>query len=106
MSRYLLARRATGDLRKTLRYLDEKTGTGSAGDRLLDELTAAFRLLSENPLIGPPRRDIAPDLRAYVVGQYVIFYRVQPHLVHVERVLHQRRSVGKAFGTERGPEQG
>jgi toxin ParE1/3/4 len=44
----------------------------SAADRLIDRLWDAQQLLCEHPLVGKARDDVAPDLRSWPVGDYLI----------------------------------
>ncbi|HLP81640.1 MAG TPA: type II toxin-antitoxin system RelE/ParE family toxin, partial [Nitrosomonas sp.] len=43
-----------------------------AADRVLDDIEAGFQHLAINPLMGRLRPDIAPELRYFVVGKYLI----------------------------------
>lgn len=43
-----------------------------AADRLLDDLDRTVCLLAEQSLLGPARPDIAPELRYFPQGSYVI----------------------------------
>jgi toxin ParE1/3/4 len=47
----------------------------SAADRLLDLLDEKSQALARNPQMGVARKDIAPDLRHFPVGRYLILYR-------------------------------
>jgi len=58
----------------------------------------ALGIIGENPAIGRPRREIANDLRAYVVRQHIIYYRTAESAVIVVRILHVRRDVRRGLG--------
>ena len=47
-----------------------------AADRLLDLLEEKYKLLADNPHMGPARPDIAKELRYHPVGNYLLLYRV------------------------------
>jgi len=47
--------------------------------------------------MGFRRDDLAPELRAWPVGNYLIFYRVQNNTVDIVRVIHGARDLGKLF---------
>ncbi len=65
----------------------------SAADQLLDRIDAKFKLLSENPKMGPVRDDIRSDLRYSVVESYVILYRTVSSGIEVVRVVHGARDL-------------
>jgi len=50
-----------------------------AADRVLDDIEQRFHALADNPLMGRLRPDIAPELRYFAVGSYLIFvpYRAE-----------------------------
>jgi toxin ParE1/3/4 len=69
----------------------------AAADRQLDRIDAACRILAENPRSGPRRDDLAPGLRFYPVGNYLVFYVVTEDGITVARVLHGARDYGVEF---------
>jgi toxin ParE1/3/4 len=68
-----------------------------AADRQLDRIDAACKLLAENPQGGPRREDLAPGLRFYPVGNYLIFYTVGEDGIMLARVLHGARDYPQEF---------
>ena len=68
-----------------------------AADHLLDEFENKFALLSEQPRIGSVRSDIAPGLRHFPVGNYLILYREIAHGIEVVRVVHGARRLIDLF---------
>jgi toxin ParE1/3/4 len=68
-----------------------------AADKLLDRFDEVCAMLADHPLMGRPRDDLAAGLRAFLVGEYLIFYRTAPGGVEVVRVLHGRRDIGSEF---------
>ena len=64
-----------------------------AADRLLDRIEAAFLLLAGNPEIGPARPDLAPAMRYFVMGSYLILYRQIADGVEIVRVVHGARYI-------------
>jgi toxin ParE1/3/4 len=62
-----------------------------AADGLLDEIEDKLVLLSEQPRLGRARPDIAPELRYFPVGNYLIFYRERTDGIEVVRVVHGAR---------------
>jgi toxin ParE1/3/4 len=70
----------------------------AAALRLIDKLDVKLRLLSEFPGLGRARDDLAPSLRSFPVGNYIIFYRPLPDGIEVVRVLHGARDLRRIFG--------
>jgi toxin ParE1/3/4 len=68
-----------------------------AADRQLDRIDAACKMLAENPQGGPRREDLAPGLRFYPVGNYLIFYTVGDDGITLARVLHGARDYPQEF---------
>lgn len=58
------------------------------------KLEAACGILTEHPLAGVARPEIGDDLRSKPYGRYVIYYRVLPGSVRIERFLHGARDPG------------
>jgi toxin ParE1/3/4 len=69
-----------------------------AADRLLDEIDEALRLLAGAPGLGRVRDDIAPELRYFPVGNYLILYEAQLDGITVVRVVHGARHLGWLLG--------
>jgi toxin ParE1/3/4 len=61
------------------------------GEQLLLEIEAAVERLKTNPLIGTPRFEILPNLRAIYVHPYSILYRITNGEVEISRIVHERR---------------
>jgi toxin ParE1/3/4 len=59
----------------------------TAADRLLDRVGAAIEMLAHNPRAGRERPELAPSLRSFPIGNYVIFYLPLDKGVDVVRVL-------------------
>jgi len=68
-----------------------------AADRLLDRIDHICGLLADNPQLGAARPDLAPALRYFVVGNYLIMYREAPHGVEIVRVVHGARDLPSLF---------
>ena len=62
-----------------------------AADKLSDEIERKFILLAGQPYLGPARPDIAPELRYFPVGSYLILYREITDGIEVVRVIHGAR---------------
>lgn len=69
----------------------------AAADNLLDELESKFALLAGQPRLGVARSDIAPGLRHFPVGNYLILYREIDPGIKVVRVVHGARRLSHLF---------
>ena len=69
----------------------------AAADNLLDELENKFALLAGQPRLGVARSDIAPGLRHFPVGNYLILYREIDPGIKVVRVVHGARRLSHLF---------
>lgn len=68
-----------------------------AADRVLDEIDQKVNVLAENPLLGRFRPDIAPELRYFAVGKYLILYRIAYNGIQIVRVVHGARDLPNLF---------
>ena len=64
-----------------------------AADALLDRIDRTFDMLAETPLAGRSRSELAPKLRSFPVGSYVIFYVPVSDGVDVVRVMSGRQDI-------------
>jgi toxin ParE1/3/4 len=69
----------------------------NAADRFLDLIEERCQLLAENPLMGRSRPDLAPYLRSFPVGGYVIFYLPMENGVEIVRVVSGARNLEALF---------
>ncbi len=53
--------------------------------------------MAQMPGLGRKRSDLAPDLRGFPIGNYIIFYRAVPEGIQVNRVLHGARDLPEMF---------
>lgn len=95
MAQFSLLREAENDLIEIWQYIAEDDQ--EAATRVLHSLDAKFRLLAGNSKLGSARPDIAPDLRYFVDGNYLILYREAAKGIEVVRVVHGARSLKTLF---------
>ena len=95
MARFRRTAEAENDLLSIWRYIAEDNP--SAATRLLLSIDDKCGLLADNPRLGPARPDIAPELRYFPVGSYLILYRETANGVEVVRVLHGARDLDAVF---------
>lgn len=86
-----LTRRAERDLDEIAAYI--AVDNPRAASLLLQRTEELFDSLSVAPKIGRLRPEIAPDLRSFAEGNYVIFYRSVEDGIVVSRILHGARNL-------------
>ncbi len=69
----------------------------AAADDLIDTLVEKCWMLAAHPDVGELRPELAPRLRSFSVGNYVILYRPVEDGVDVARVIHGSRDVDALF---------
>src|SRR4051794_38870792 len=65
--------------------------------RWLDTIDEKLARLAEFPGLGPARDELAPGLRSFPVGNYIIAYRRINDGIEVVRVLHGARELRRIF---------
>ncbi len=95
MPRVLRTSKAEEDLLEIWSYIADDNP--AAADTLLDDIDAACRTLAANPVSGRAREELAPRLRSFPVGSYIVFYRPMEDGIVVIRVLHGARDLPELF---------
>ena len=92
--------KSLADLKEILHHIAKDKP--QAAKRFVDLLKKKCYFLARTPYAGSGRDDLSPGLRAFSVGNYVIYLHPTDTGVRVERVLHGARDVNALFGTEPG----
>lgn len=71
-----------------------------AADRLIDRLDYTLTTLATSPQMGRKAADLAPNLRSFPVGNYLIFYRPIKDGIELIRVLHGSRDITPEYFSE------
>lgn len=95
MPRVLRTAQADEDLIELWVYVAQDNE--AAADRLWAEFDRKLALLAEQPRLGAARPDIAPALRHFPVGRYLILYREIDDGIEVVRVVHGARRLNNLF---------
>ncbi len=95
MSRVILAPEADHDLWEIARYIARRNLR--AAFRFIDMIYEEGELLATHPDIGRARSELAPGLRSFPVGAFVLFYRATPAGVQVARILRGSRDIPSLF---------
>ena len=69
----------------------------SAADKLLRRIDDTCQRLARNPGMGEACPDLAPKVRCFPVGNYVVFYRPLDHGIEVLLVTHGARDIPALF---------
>lgn len=64
-----------------------------AAEKTLTALDRKCKMLARLPRLGRRREELAPGLRSFAVGSYVVFYRAMRGGVEIIRVLHGARDI-------------
>ncbi len=64
-----------------------------AADRVIDQIEVKVNLLASTPALGRPVEELAPNLRSFPLGSYLIFYRPMEGGIQLIRVIHGAREI-------------
>ena len=93
-----IAPEAEAELDDIWYYIAKESGSIEIADRVIDSVTDRFFLLARFPQMGRRRdEDLRPGLRSFVVGEYVIIYRVGDEDVLILHVLRGSRDLKALF---------
>ncbi len=89
-----IAREAESELDEIWYFVAVQSGSVGIADRLIESIADRFLLLSRYPEIGRSRdHDLRRGLRSFVVGEYVIFYRIEGGDVLILHVIRGSRDI-------------
>ena len=95
MANYQVTEFADDDIFKIGFYLSARRMKGA--ERFAREIEQTFERLAEFPGIGRMRDELKPGIRSYVMGSYVIVYRVTDEGILVLRVFHGSQDYEREF---------
>jgi len=98
MARVLRRPRAAEDIAAVWDFIADDNP--DAADHWVDQLDTQLRLLATQPLMGRARDELAPGIRSFPFGRYLVFYLPIGDGIDVVRVLHGTRDVDTAFGKD------
>jgi toxin ParE1/3/4 len=93
--KYIISPQAYEDLIEIWQFISPDSI--EAADDVLNGFTRRFEFIAENPHAGRERPELAPDLRSFPVGRYLIFYHSRPSVVEIARVIHSARDLDAIF---------
>ena len=95
MGEILLTPQAQDDLIDIWMFTAE--ANREAADRLMDAVKEKCQTLASMPEMGKAREELAPSLRSFPAGRYIIFYRPAGNGIEVIRVLSGYRDIDALF---------
>ena len=72
-ARIILTPAAEDDLVDIWRYLVAESQNEGTADRLFDDIGGKSQIYAQRPELGELRPDLAPGVRCFPVGRYVVF---------------------------------
>jgi toxin ParE1/3/4 len=79
-------------------YIARQSGSIEIADKIVDSITDCFVALGRSPHIGRRRdEDLAPGLRSFPVGNYVIIYCIEGEDAAIFHVFHGSRDIESFF---------
>ncbi len=92
--------KALSDLAQIWDYIADDSE--ERADAFIATIDAKFQTLSQHPAMGRRREELAPALRSFPVGRYLIFYVPLTNGVDIVRVLHGSRDLAALFEDDDG----
>jgi toxin ParE1/3/4 len=83
---------AEADLSEIAAHIEEDDPAAAA--RWLDRMEGVVAGIRRLPRIGTDRSDVAPGVRLFPVGRYLVLYRIEPAAVVILRIVHGARRWG------------
>jgi toxin ParE1/3/4 len=96
--RFQVLPNAERDLDEIFVFWAEKAGV-QAADKLIDSIIERFWILGQFPKAGQDACGIAPDVRRFPAGEYLIYYRISRRIVDIIHIFHGARDQRRAFET-------
>jgi len=93
---YRVSKDAQRDLDEIFLYWAKRASL-TVADRLIDSITDRFWILGEHPEAGRRAEDIAPGVRCFPAGKYLIYYLKTRRGIDILHVFHGARDQRRAF---------
>ena len=95
MSRVTLAPEADADLWEIALHIAKRNLP--AAYRFIDTVYEKGALVASHPEIGRQRDELAPGLRSFPIGAFVLFYRCTKSGIEIARILRGSRDIPNIF---------
>ena len=93
MARVTRTPQARQDLKQIARYIAEESQSRSVALEFLDTIDEKCDLYATQPEMGRLYEHHGPDIRAFPVGSYIVFYHAIDDGIEIYRVLHAARNL-------------
>lgn len=93
---YRISKGAQEDLDEIYLYWAKRAGLRVA-DRLIESITDRFWIFGEHPDAGKLAEGIAPGVRCFPAGRYLIYYRKTRSGTDILHIFHSARDQKRAF---------
>ncbi len=97
MTKVRRKRLARQDLLDIGRYLAQESQSREVALRFLDGVAVKCELYANNPALREACEEFGPQVRRFMVGSYVVFYRPATDGIEVLRILHGGRDLPTAW---------
>lgn len=98
--RYRISEDAERELDEIFLYWATRTSVETA-DRVVERITERFWLVGEHPDAGKAAEEIAPGVKCFPAGNYLIYYRKTRRGVDIVHIFHGAREQKAAFKKSR-----
>lgn len=95
MARFVLTAEVRSDLETIWQYIAAESEM--TADKVISEIVQRFSTLAEFLEMGRERTELAPSIRSFPVGRYVIFYRSGELGVAIIPIIHGSRDIEGLF---------
>lgn len=100
--RYRVSAGAQRDLEEIFAYWAKRV-SAQVADHLIDKIIERFWLLSQYPSLGRSCEAIAPGVRCFAAGKYLIYYRHTSRRTDILHIFHGARDQKLAFDKGTSP---
>jgi toxin ParE1/3/4 len=98
MNEFRLSPEAEAQLDTIWAHITRQSDSIDTANRIIDNITDRFWLLARNPYMGRQRDDLAPGLRSFPTGDYIIIHRIQSDgVVLISFVFHGSQDIESFF---------
>lgn len=95
MGRYVFSELAVRDLDAICDFIAQTDI--KAASKLFDAIRKKCKLVADFPNMGKDYRWVEPNLRGFVVEDYIVFYYPQEEGIQISRVINGRRDLKRLF---------
>ena len=95
MKQFIISQKAKQDLQEIWDYIGRESP--EAADAVINTIVDKFTTIAQFPQMGRSREELAPYIRSFSTGNYVIFYYAVEKRIEVARVLYGARDIRRFF---------